>query len=372
MARIIAFFLPQFHDVPENNEWWGEGFTEWTNVKRAKSYFKGHMQPRVPLNNNYYDLLEKDTMVWQTSLIEDAGIEGLCYYHYWFKGKKILEKPAENLLHWKDINQKFCFSWANESWKRTWDKNEGNDWNELIDRENKNSFKNRGMLLEQDYGDEKDWIEHFNYLLQFFKDERYIKHNGHPIFIIYKPSKIECLDAMLCCWEEQAIKAGINTLYIIATNEKADLSTYINASLCYEPSYTFNNDMPLKYYIRDKLVSVLKKNSIPFLRKYNYELFLKKILQRGKSDNVYRGIFVGFDDTPRRGLNGVVFKKVSPEGFRNAFSHLLRNEEKSDFVFITAWNEWAEGAYLEPDNVYKKEWINVISQVIRENDIKSS
>jgi len=365
MARTIAFFLPQFHETKENNEWWGKGFTEWTNVKNAEPCYKGHIQPRVPLNDNYYNLLEKETMIWQTKLVNDAGMEGLCYYHYWFKGRKILEKPAENLLEWKDIPQKFCFSWANESWKRTWDKTEGNDWNEVLDKKYNDESRDRGngVLLEQNYGTEEDWIEHFDYLLPFFKDERYITYNGRPVFIIYRPSKIECLDEMLKCWQERAKAAGINKIYIIATNESVKLSPYIDASLCYEPSYTMNHDMHFRYRIRDKVAGVIKKHNITFLRKYNYVLFLREILKREiKEEKNFPGIFVGFDDTPRRGKNGAVFKNVSSEVFGDAYSQLLRKVNDDDFVFITAWNEWAEGAYLEPDAINGTKWLDTIKK----------
>lgn len=364
MARAVAFFLPQFHETEENNRWWGQGFTEWTNVKSAESCFKGHNQPRVPLDNNYYNLLDKETVIWQTKLVNDAGLEGVCYYHYWFNGRLILEKPAENLLKWTDIPQKFCFSWANESWKRTWDKRQGNDWNRVIDEKmGKKAQKSNGLLLEQTYGEKEDWIEHFQYLLPFFRDKRYITYKGHPIFIIYRPSRIMCLGEMLQCWQEQAEKEGINSLYIISTNEGIDLNIQLHAKLCYEPNYTSVNDLPLGYFIRDRIIDALKKVNILIIKRYDYKRFLKIILNRKKlKEKTFKGLFVGYDDTPRRGKNGAVFEGASPEIFGKAYAELLRDTEEDDFIFITAWNEWAEGAYLEPDTEYGKQWLEAIKE----------
>ena len=170
--KIIAFYLPQFHRVPENDKWWGEGFTEWTNTSRAKPLFVGHRQPRIPQNENYYDLLNPEVQEWQANLARKFGIFGFCYYHYWFNGKRLLEKPLETVLSTGKPDFPFCLSWANEPWTKTW---EGND---------------KEVLMAQTYGDEADWLEHINYLLKCFKDDRYIKVDGCPQFLIYRPGSI--------------------------------------------------------------------------------------------------------------------------------------------------------------------------------------
>ena len=166
--KIISFYLPQFHVIPENDEWWGKGFTDWNNVRKGFVYLKGQEQPRVPLNDNYYDLTDIDTLRWQADLMAKYNVYGQCFYHYWFDGKLLLEKPSELLLENKDISIRFCFSWANEPWARTWD------------------GKNHCVLMPQKYGGKKDWRKHFDYLLPFFKDERYIKENDCPMFIIFQ------------------------------------------------------------------------------------------------------------------------------------------------------------------------------------------
>ena len=188
--KIIALYLPQFHAIPENDKWWGKGFTEWTSVKKAIPLLKNHHQPREPLKGNYYNLLDPEVRQWQADLAQKYGIYGFCYYHYWFNGKKLLEKPAEEILRLGKPSLPFCFSWANESWSRTW------------------YSSKKEVLLKQEYGAEKEWESHFNYLLPFFKDERYIKVDNKPLFLIYKPSLILELDRMISFWEKLAIKEG--------------------------------------------------------------------------------------------------------------------------------------------------------------------
>ena len=188
--KVYAFYLPQLHRVPENDAWWGEGFTEWETAKKAEPLFPGHYQPHCPLGGKEYDLLDKSTFEWQADLMHQYGVDGLIFYHYWFEdGKRILEKPAENLLRWKEIEMPFCFGWANESWKRTWDRfSSGNVWCSS----DKESVTDKQTLLCQKYGGERDWIEHFEYLLPFFKDERYIRIENRPVIYIYKPLDILC------------------------------------------------------------------------------------------------------------------------------------------------------------------------------------
>ena len=171
--KVIAFYLPQFHEIAENNEWWGEGFTEWVNVKNAKPLTKNHNQPHVPLNNNYYNLLNDDVKKWQIDLAKEYGIYGFCMYHYWFNGHLLLEKPVEQFLKNKELDFPFCLCWANENWTNVWAA-EGNK-----------------ILISQTYGDQEEWERHFEYFLPFFKDNRYIKEDGCPLLVIYKPDIME-------------------------------------------------------------------------------------------------------------------------------------------------------------------------------------
>ena len=193
LPKLIAHYLPQFHRIPENDAWWGEGFTEWTSVKAARPLFEGHRQPRKPLNDYYYDLSDVETLRWQSHLAKQYGIYGFSFYHYWFKdGKRVLEKPAEMLLQDKSINLNFCFNWANQTWARTWSKfvvDSQNVWAGTLERKRHTNEKNQGILLEQKYGEKEAWQEHIRYLIPFFQDERYIKIDSRPVFIIFQPQK---------------------------------------------------------------------------------------------------------------------------------------------------------------------------------------
>ena len=162
-TSLIAFYLPQYHEIKENSMWWGDGFTDWVSVQNAKPCFEGHIQPKIPYKSRYYNLLEKKVMERQVRMSQMAGISGFCFYHYWFDGKKLLEKPVENYLKWKDLKQNYCLSWANESWIRTWSNIDGNDWNPIGDFKCAN--KERSILIEQKYGGNTQWKEHFEYLL---------------------------------------------------------------------------------------------------------------------------------------------------------------------------------------------------------------
>ena len=197
--KVMAFYLPQFHTIPENDEWWGKGFTDWVNVKKGFKYRKGQEQPRIPLNMNYYDLAKVENIKWQAELVNEYGLHGLCIYHYWFNGKLLLEKPAEMLLKNKDIKLNYCFSWANEPWSRTW------------------SGNNKQVLMPQRYGGEEEWKAHFEYLLPFFKDDRYIKEDNCPMFIIYRPLSISCCKEMMNLWEKLAKNAGFTGMHFVET-----------------------------------------------------------------------------------------------------------------------------------------------------------
>lgn len=335
--KIIAMYLPQYHRVKENDMWWGEGYTEWTAVKKGMPLFEGHYQPHIPLKNNYYDLLQKDTMVWQAELMKKYQVYGMCFYHYYFQnGKKILEKPAENLLEWKDIDMPFCFSWANETWARTWSGlSEKNPWNCI---EEKGQLGNdNGILLKQDYGTEEDWEKHFYYLLPFFQDKRYIKINNRPIFIIHKPGFISCLPQMAETWKKLANKNGIQEIYMVASNsEKEGFDAYLRQEANY--SDTVQNGLTVEY---DELCQKIKKNALL------------------AGQNCYLCAFPGYDDTPRRGKAGEVVVNSTPEKFYELMRFLLYLGEKrgNEFTFINAWNEWGEGMHLEPDKKFSYQYL---------------
>ena len=276
-------------------------------------------------------------MIWQENLMKKYGIDAQCFYHYYFKdGRKILEKPAENLLRWKDIDIPFCFCWANESWARTWSELKSkNSWANIF--EGKKDSIESGILLEQQYGIESDWKEHYNYLRTFFKDERYIKHNGKPIFLIYKSHLISCLGDMLISWNRWAIEDGFKGIYVIGANTNINVEKYLDGILYHEPQRTLLRQ---------------NKNVTQDIIKYQYEQLWESLLAAsGLRKKTYYGGFVGYDDTPRRGKSGTVVEGSSPKLFQDYLSQLIAKNSSvgNEYVFLNAWNEWGEGMHLEPD-----------------------
>lgn len=376
--RLIAFYLPQYHCFPENDEWWGTGFTEWTNVKKAKQFFKWQYQPRVPYNDRYYNLESEfqKTMSWQISIAKKYGVYGFCFYHYWFKnGKKLMEKPIESFLNNKELNIPFCISWANEPWTRAWDGGSSN------------------IIMPQEYGDKTEWGKHFEYLLSFFEDKRYIKEDGKPMLIIYRMEIIPQLDDMLSYWNELAIKSGFNGLHIVSQGSAYGnflvKSSLVNSFILYEPGYTqaefsfdrtegaFKNHLKSPRLGLSLLFQKIKTNFAKLLKIdnvrmnttiLNYDLFWKHILKRKYTSLMYPGAFVDWDNTPRRGAKGGrVFKGSNPRKFAKYMQLLIqkvKQEASSDFLFIDAWNEWAEGTYLEPDKKNEYGYLEALKQAL--------
>lgn len=337
--KVFAVYLPQFYETEHNNNWWGEGFTDWETLKRAESLFDGHLQPEIPMNDYYYDLTDTETMRWQSELAKKFGIDGFILYHYYFgDGNKELEKPAENLLHHTDIDMPFCFSWANPSWVRTWSKVRGEFWGERIEINNRDDD---GVLILQNYGDKTTWENHFYYLLPFFKDPRYICVEGKPVFIFYGPSEIHCLEKMIDKWKNLSEINGLKGLYIICQDVYYNIEG-MDAVLFSEPMRS------IKKMQREGLLKV--KNGV---RCFDYSCFCKESLNTSALKGVksYFGGACGYDTTPRRGENGEVLINNSPEVFQEYVVKLLKKAKRheDEFIVINAWNEWGEGMHLEPD-----------------------
>lgn len=347
--KIYAYYLPQFHCIPENDMWWGKGFTEWTNVKKAKPLFKEHIQPQTPLNDNYYSLDNIETLKWQENLINSYKVDGLIFYHYYFEGKKLLEKPAEMLLKNIDININFFFCWANHSWYRSW---EGS----------------KELLLEQTYGKEKEWEEHFNYLLPFFKDKRYQKSGNKPMFMVFK-SDFEEKKLMFEYFNKKCIENGFDGICIIETremhkldkikeNEKSEYTEFIHLR---EPGSALaeykSNIINIPHRVINKIKKILNKYNVKTIVKYDGNKLFKLMCKNYTyNKNVIRGLFFEWDNTPRHSYRGYIITPVTKNRFFE-YMNLIKDEE---YVFINAWNEWAEGMMLEPTkhNGYKYlEWI---------------
>lgn len=362
--KVMCMYLPQFHTFPENDEWWGKGYTEWVAVKRAKPLFKGHNEPRIPLDNRYYDL-DKDgvaTLTWQAELARKYGIYGFSIYQYYFNGKTLMAGPLETLRDHKEIDINYNICWANETWTRTW-----------------YGLSNQ-VLIAQEYGNEDDWNKYFDYLLTFFKDERYIKVDNKPVIQIYKTFDIPCLAEMLDLFRKRAKEEGFDGLYVISGRTAAgeeDRKDLVDGYYYFEPGFTLKNDfgktgkltyngMTLIRSIRNKLIG--KKAGFILERRINAKKIISAITDRQYKENEFPGLIPDWDNTPRRDYKGLVYTNTSPENFEKALRILKdkKRSHKTDFVYINAWNEWGEGAYLEPDTHRGYGYLEAISRVCKE------
>jgi hypothetical protein len=355
--RIIAFYLPQFYPIPENDEWWGKGFTEWYNVGKAKPLFWGHKQPKVPTDLGYYDLRVPEVREAQAELAKNAGIEGFCYWHYWFgHGKQLLEKPLREVIETKKPNFPFCLAWANEDWKaKTWNRDSRGD----------------KLLIKQRYGGIKDYTQHFYTILPILKDERYIKVNNHCLFMIYRPSMfIEC-KLFIEIWQKLAQKNNLEKFHFVAHADsyEKEYQHYINMG--FDAIYT--NRM---FYA----TAVLRRMTIATILKYSITRVLglpritdfKNVIrwsydQNDCEINKYPGIISDWDHTPRSGKRGIVFINFNKSTFSQHIEKqlsLVRNKpDEESLIFLKSWNEWGEGNFMEPDLQYK----TMKTEVLREN-----
>lgn len=371
--KILALYLPQYHEIPENNLWWGNGFTEWVNVKKAKSIFPWQNLPDRPLNDNYYNLLDKATVKWQTKLANDYGIYGFCYFHYYFKGKKLLEKPAENLLRWKDINQRFCFFWANVSWCRTWSAVKEATTNWVVNGEEQYQKNSDGMLMEQVYGDKEDWEDHFKYLLPFFKDSRYIKKDNKPMFFIYRIDLIEHASEMFAVWNDLAQKNGFDGVHIVSVNEEVPDVSGVEAIAHYgfervtKSDYIYSGKCWLNKQLHC-LFRFLRGQGWEYPFVFDYEKMwqmITKVKPYGNRPN-YPGAFVGYDETPRKGYRSVCVKGKELTVFEKYMRKQLertKNIYRSEYLLLDAWNEWGEGNYLEPDEKFEYGFLETLLKI---------
>ena len=364
LARIIAFYLPQFHSVPENDEWWGKGFTEWTNVRSAKPLFKGHHQPRVPGELGYYDLLDPAVREKQAELARYAGIEGFCYWHYWFgNGRRILEKPFDEVLSSGRPDFPFCLGWANHSWsKKTW---------------TKIATRNKNTLIEQLYPGDEDITAHFYNVLPAFKDYRYITVDGSPLFLVWAPMHLTNQRRFIDIWNDLAYKNDIPGIHFVGLKGgplkgwESPLSFGFDA-VCWENFWMAEYRTSfLKSRVYPRLQNLVNSNL--FLMKYEYGDIVRHCFSGIESlENVYPTIFPNYDRSPRGGKKAVIYYGSTPELFGQHVQQSLKLVKDKSYehriIFLRSWNEWGEGNYLEPDAEYGRQYLDVLHELMSEND----
>lgn len=363
--KIIALYLPQFHSIPENDQFWGKGFTDWVSVKKAKPLFKGHKQPIIPLNNNYYDLSKEESIEWQANLANEYGIYGFGVYHYWFNNdKNLLTKPAETLRDLRNISVKYFFIWDNNNWKRSWSNVEGNSWaiteEKLVDKETGMS-----ILIPFILGTEPDWENHYNYLRSHFMSPNYERRNNKPVFCIFWYS--QDIQKMCQYWDSLAKKDGFDGICFIYK----DTNTLDKNELryTYQPHWSGWWTQPLRKRIINKLYQFAKIQPKSKMQILGYDEIWRRIIKHSLKNNdkkLFYGAFVRYDDSPRRGKDkAIIVKNATPEKFKIYFKKLYKIsiKQKKEYIFLTAWNEWGEGAYIEPDNKTGYKYLDAIKDI---------
>ncbi len=354
--RIIAIHLPQFHPFKENDEWWGKGFTEWTNVAKARPRYRGHYQPHIPSDLGFYDLRLEDSRIAQAELAKEYGIYGFCYYHYWFNGKQLMEKPVKEILSSGKPDFPFMLCWANENWSRAWDGGSSN------------------LLIKQDYNLKDDKV-HMEYLCsEVFCDKRYIRINNKPIFVVYKPDQFPDMKSTIDLWREVASKYGME-LYLCFMERDYHFSE-LYLSYGFDAAVDFQPRNMGDFYKRNSLSNIMRKvayrlhirkNDITDYSEYiHYRMSLPK-----SSYKLFPAVSPNFDNSPRReGQVYTAFKGSTPMLYGKWLKSTLNNftpySEEENFVFVNAWNEWAEGNHLEPDLKWGRKYLEETKKAIEE------
>jgi lipopolysaccharide biosynthesis protein len=324
-VRLIAFYLPQYHPIPENDRWWGEGFTEWTNVTRAQPLFPGHHQPHLPADLGLYDLRLAEVRQAQADLARGHGIHGFCYYHYWFHGRRLLHRPLDEVLASRAPDFPFCLCWANEPWTRSWDGLE------------------RDVLVEQRYSDADD-RRHGRWLTRVFADRRYLRVDGKPVFLVYRAGDLPDAARAAAIWREEAVRAGIGEVFLCAV-ESLHRDRVVPAAIGFDATVEFQPD----WLLLPEAVLTLGEGT----RVYEYGQLVDRMLEKPRPDHrQFRGVATGWDNTARRQRDAVVLQGSTPDLYGHWLAEVLRGpgrrKRDENLVFINAWNEWGEGAHLEP------------------------
>lgn len=335
--QLVALYLPQFHPIPENDAWWGKGFTEWTNVAKARPMFNGHYQPHVPADLGFYDLRMPETRQAQADLARQYGIGAFCYYHYWFAGKRILERPFNEVLASGEPDFPFCLCWANASWTGI--------WHGAPDR----------VLIRQTYPGAEDDIRHFHALLPAFHDKRYLRVDGKPMFLIFRPDYMPDTRRFIDLWRKLASDNGLPGIHLAGFT--------LNRNWDYRSE---GFDAAIDHRL-PPLLERHKKQSPALPTIYRYADVAQSLVSAGTPERpLHPCVVPNWDNTPRSGGNGLVLQGSTPELFRVQFRKALALTRErpagSRLIFVKAWNEWAEGNHLEPDLRHGHGYLQVIKE----------
>jgi len=346
--KLIAFYLPQYHPIPENDVWWEPGFTEWTNVAKAKPLFRGHEQPKIPADLGFYDLRVPEVREQQAELAKEAGIDGFCYWHYWFGGgKRLLERPFNEVLVSGKPNFPFCLGWANHSWeKKTWVPGKDNT-----------------VLIKQTY-DNQDYKDHFNAMLPAFKDNRYIRINNKLLFLIWEPSGLPNIKEFIDLWRGLAKENNLPDFHFTAFSFKRK-GTDIFLQHGFD-SVSF--DLIIEAAgdnLHNRILAKIKRTLLNLPRATEYENYVKYFLDNFKFSNKHQPVIIpNFDHSPRSGNRGIILMNSSPSKFitflRKVSNEITKIDNNENFIFIKSWNEWGEGNYIEPDQKFGREYIEAL------------
>jgi lipopolysaccharide biosynthesis protein len=360
-ARLIAFYLPQFYPIPENDRWWGPGFTEWTSVAGAQPSFRGHRQPRIPADLGFYDLRLPETRVAQAELAQRHGVEGFCYWHYWFGGKRLLDRPFEEVLRSGEPDFPFCLGWANQPWTDTW-------------------LGSGRVLQEQQYSPEDD-VRHARWLLDAFGDHRYLRIDGRPVFLIYRPSDLPDPRRTADTFREEAVRAGLAEPLLLGIDAFVFGHDYradgLDGTVSFEPALGLLPHMnqsstlsrpwrKLSRAVRNARLGVWDTT----LKVYDYRYQRRQSQRRraGFTHDFYPTICVGWDNTPRRGKGAITLVNDTPGSFAEGLAELVEASSRKPLdervIFVNAWNEWAEGNYLEPDLTDGLAKLEAVQQIV--------
>jgi lipopolysaccharide biosynthesis protein len=353
--RLIAFYLPQFHPIPENDEWWGKGFTEWRNVVSAQPLFRGHYQPHLPADLGFYDLRVPESREAQADLAREYGIHGFCYYHYWFNGRRLLERPLDEVLASGKPNFPFCLCWANENWTRAWDGKQDN------------------ILLAQKYSHEDD-IMHIKTLMRYLGDERYIRVNGKPLLLVYRTELLPDPARTAELWREACIRGGVGDLYLVRVEsfQKNLDPGCIGFDAAVEfPPLGLGAAREVTLANRLSRTIGLRPNVYCENRIFQYDRVVDRFLNVSEPTYVrFRTAVPSWDNSPRRRSNALMLHQSNPAAYGAWVRAIVQNTVKrfqgdARLVFINAWNEWGEGNHLEPDQKWGTAYLEATHEALK-------